>query len=808
MVPLRGNGIAWLSLVDGFVRLLMVNAFIVTCLSFSLTVLLRGIRGAYLVLFVTALYFLLNETDVPLTTADIWLLLDPFGVGMVRESATWQHLGDEPTGLLVFSDMLFINRLLWVGLSTGLLARAEDQFSFQTFGQTKPRKSTPEPVAGDLTAPVTLPVIRLNFGGAARWQTGFRLARLHFFTLVRQPFFLITAGLLVLITILLATVFRQNPDFPALPLTTQLTALRLPMQALIGLFLIVSTGELLFQERTVNFQSIYDALPQPSSVRVLSKLLTMTVVAGLLTLVLFLTGVGIQVVRGTAIDGHRYAADFLLDGWLRYVQLVALAGFVSAVVDNRLVSHVVSSLIFLGLSVAYFTTPETGWVGLYSFLPGSAHYSDLVGYGANSALRLPVHLLWWGVAGVFVTLTLLMMRRGTETALSGRVRQWQRQFSPAYGQVLLVFLLLAGLCIWQIRSQLATLLRVSQPVGMTTQTVNVLLASGRSLPVTITWHHPYQVRNMSRIIRESIAAGERIFGPFPYPSLRLTETASNKRAQSAPGQLFIPEDQGWTADPDQPERLDYLDYRVAREVFNQWLVRTLKPATQPGDGLLRNSLAEYMALRVVERKYGTDRLRERLAQRSRSYQRYHARLDQSEPDLLHVSNTSAVSRNRAALVLNSVAEVWGDAPLSLTIGQFYRRAVQQPGSATAVGFVRQMRHDLPDSLRYLTTYLSQPLWFDFRVGRVANLSNGLTVEVLAKKWREPEPGHRQKVLINDYVPLAVLNKAGREIYRTLIHPDPSQPDIHLPALPDARSVVIDPLGTWPETNRRNNRKLL
>lgn len=159
-------------------------------------------------------------------------------------------------------------------------------------------------------------------------------------------------------------------------------------------------------------------------------------------------------------------------------------------------------------------------------------------------------------------------------------------------------------------------------------------------------------------------------------------------------------------------------------------------------------------------------------------------------------------------MLNSVAEVWGDAPLSLTIGQFYRQAVQQPGSATAVAFARQMQHNLPDSLRYLTTYLSQPLWFDFQIGRVANLPNGLTVEILAKKWRESKPGHRQELPINDYVPLAVLNEASQIIYRTLIHPDPSKPDVHLPTLPDARSVVVNPLGAWPETNRRNNRKLI
>lgn len=52
-----------------------------------------------------------------------------------------------------------------------------------------------------------------------------------------------------------------------------MTALREPMGLFIGLFLLVITGEIIFQERTVGFWPIFDALPQPDVVLLAGKLI-------------------------------------------------------------------------------------------------------------------------------------------------------------------------------------------------------------------------------------------------------------------------------------------------------------------------------------------------------------------------------------------------------------------------------------------------------------------------------------------------------------------------------------------------------
>ena len=802
--------VPWLALVDGFARLLTENVFIVVSVAFSLTVLLHGIRGAYLSLLLVVLYFLLTETQTDgLTDSDLWQLLDPFGVGMVRASidAMATSAGDKPG--LELSDMLLINRLLWLGLAAGLLAQAEAAFSFRAFGQPGPDKRRP---TTDRQVPrdTSSRPIRLSFGGGPRIRLLGGLVRLHFLTLVRQPFFLSVVGLLVLLTVLLATVFGQNGNFPPLPLTSSMTALRLPMGAFISLFLLIMTGELLFQERTVGLSPIIDALPQPAFVGITAKLLALAGLALLLTITLFLTGVAIQLSAGFRdVDWSLYALDLTIDGFLRYCQLIALGAFVAAVVNNRVTSHVINLLFFGLLWSAWQFGPMSVRPYLYSFLPGSDQYSNLTGYGVNGPLRLPTHLLWWTLAGLMTMLAVSVWNRGIPVGLLHRLRAGQQRVGGAYRLALL--LAVAGFigCIWRV-DRISGLppatLRADRQLQ--TRVDSVRSVSGRFVSVRVLYHDGYQVRAILNAARRALRRGEQLFGPYPQSALQIVEMPHGLQpVRSGPGRLLLSENEGWTADNRHPANLDYLDYLISREVFNQWLTHRMHPLPQPGDGFLRRSLADYLALCVVGERYGPGRLKQRLAERSVLYATSRNRATKPEVTLLQSRGNDGLERGRAALMLSSIGQVWNDAALSQTIGQFYRLAVRQPTSATVTAFAAHLNRQLPDSLRYLTGYLTDRLWFSFSIGRIANLPNGLSVEVFPKKWSDDNAGNRQSLPINDLIPLTVFDRDDQPIYTALVRPEPDERWIRLPALTNAAAVQIDPLGTWPELVKRDNYKI-
>lgn len=803
----------WIALVDGYLRLLSQNVFIVVSLTFSLTILLRGMQGAYLSLFGIVLYFLLTDSTLNLVAdSDLWQLLDPFGVSMARESVEQGAFGEHAQDLLTYSDLFLINRLLWLGLALGLLSYAERNYVVDVSGHEQPREIPAVHQPGRQQLPgltVPVPVVQPHFGAWVACQTLARLARLEWVNLIRKPVFLLTLGLLMVLAVLLLTLLSPQTDFPQLPITARMTAVRLPMGLFISVFLLIMTGELIFQERLTGFWPIYDALPQPRVVLLGAKLVALIGVAALLTGVLFLSGIGVQLRAGFyGIDWARYGADLLVDGFLRYCQLIALGALVATLVNNRLVSHVISLLGFALLASGYqLSAGEPSWY-LYSFLPGSGAYSDLIGYGANAPLRPLVHRLWWGVAGVFITYFVLTWNRGVVMSLYERRGQWRKRFGPPYRLALLIFGCLIGVSVWQIHQRRSFPRLTPALPQYTSRTMTTLSVSGRQITIHLRYHHPYQVQPILQAVRTSLQQGERLFGAYPYETLRVVETpSSSPPVLSKPGLLLIAENQGWTADYRQPDQLDYIDYLISREVVNQWLVHSLTADQPPGESSFKQGLADYLALQHVSRQYGPERLRQRLSQRAAWYRQSRKGSFPAKLILAESSKNDVLAFGRATLALTSIEQVWGTKPLSFTIGQFYRKAIHHPGYATLEVFAAELSRQLPDSLAYLSAYLKEPLWFDFKVGRVAKLANGLTVELIAVKWREVQPGQRQPIPINDYIPVAVLDQNGRTLYRQLAHPNPDERYVFLPALANGRKVVIDPLGAWPEANKRDNEKL-
>ena len=477
-----------------------------------------------------------------------------------------------------------------------------------------------------------------------------------------------------------------------------MTALRLPMGAFISLFLLIMTGELLFQERTVGLSPIIDALPQPAFVGITAKLLALSALALLLTLTLFLTGVTIQLSAGFRdIDWSLYALDLTVDGFLRYCQLIALGAFVVAMVNSRVTSHVIN-LLLLGLLWSGLAV-WSGWCQavFVQFLPGSDQYSNLTGYGVNGPLRLPTHLLWWMLAVLMTMLAVPVWNRGIPVGLLHRLRAGQQRVGGVYRLALL--LVVAGFigCLWRVE-RISNQPPVTLLANRQTQTRvdSVRSLSGKSIPVRVLYHDGYQVQAILNAARRALRRGEQLFGPYPQAALQIVEIPhSSQPVRSGPGKLFLAENEGWTADNRHQANLDYIDYLISREIFNQWLTHRMHPLPQPGDGFLRRSLADYLALCVVGERYGPERLKQRLAERSVLYTTSRNRATKPEVTLLQSHGNDGLERGRAALMLSSIGQVWGDTALSQTIGQFYRLAVQQPTSATATAFAAHLHHQLP-----------------------------------------------------------------------------------------------------------------
>jgi hypothetical protein len=809
-------------LLDGLVSLLVQNLFIIVGLAFSASVFTRSMAGPYVMMFGMVLYFLVSNLSVgDALPNDLLLLLDPFGVGMVRDAVSQLSVAEKNSGYLSYPAMLFINRILWLGLSFGVLAQAERAFSFMEFAGRKENHKARS------TGPNGLAIAFSRLIGGLSFRSGFfflpsspllLLARHELKGMIKLTAFQVVMMFLALLLVVFATLLTNNPDYPTLLTTARLTALREPLAIYVGLFLMVFSGELVFRERTVNIWAIYDTLPTSTATTLLAKLFTMIGLAGLLTLSLGLAGVGLQLLTGgTSIDWKLYALDLGQGAFLIYVQWIALAFAVAVLVNHRLASHVVSVVLLTVLLLAPRFGYESAGRWLYGWLPGTDAYSELSGYGAFAPGRWLFSGIWLAVAGMLVVVAVWGYNRGTVATASGRFRQLKEQFSWSYALTLLVFGLLAGLGQWQISQQ-----KVDQPTVMLAQTkqrwaqqetqtlktypIQVKVGQ-RTVGLVVRAYHPQTVPLWQRAVIDALQRGTDLFGVYPYPTLTLTEApATTESTCSRPGEIRLTETEGWTADVRQPEQLDHLYYVATREVLKQWT----NPRCAPGAGLVENSLVEYLALQAVKDRFGVDRLRERLAQRFARYERQRGVAASFEPTLAQSKGSLYVERDRAALVFNSIGQLWGDKPLSLSIGQFVRQAssTDPPASLTSAAFVKHLTNALPDSLWFLASYLTERPFFDAAISSVHRLGDAIAVRMGCQKWEDNGHGTLIPKLLADAMPLVVLDGSGREIYRKMVWPTSQLDPIWIPGLPNARTIVLDPLGAWPDVQRANNQKII
>ena len=797
----------------GFVVLLMPNLLIIVSLAYALTAFTQRMAGAYvalLALVVGQVLFQIGEATV--LGNDLLLLLDPFGHALVRDALSQQLPAEQLAGGLPIPDLMLVNRLLWLGLSGGLLVRAADRLTFQHWAaaETNQRKTHVEktaPMTSQLLHKELITIAKRSFTRLSIVQTFGRLAWRDFRSVVRQPAFLVVGILLVLAIIGYATGLGNLNESgqKLLPFTSRMTYIRLPLLGFIGLFLIVFMGELLHRERNTGMWSLMDVLPQPTWLFLLAKYAAMLGVAGLLTGTLLLTGVCVQLIDGqTPLDWSLYANDLLLDGWLRYVQLLSLTFFIQVLITNRLAGKLTSAVVFLVLLVFDKTGINGSWLLVFSSLPNSWLYSELTGYGRVESVRVVYAMMWTLGAVGLLSLTLKLGQRGVIVPIQTIGRRWRAGLQPGY----MVWLgaVFAGVFISQIYLRFPDKQINSEgndvPIAyrQITQTVSV---SGKPVTVRYRYVHDQNLARMRAVVAHALTQGTAWLGTFPTQELTISEVPFNQPSgKPSPTRIDLGERDGWLTDTRQTADASAFDLGITQAIVRHWV-----QGVSANNSFITITLSDYLALRIVQQKRGDDWLTTQLAKLQRAYRAGRGQSNAPEPTLLQTNLLRYVSEARGPLSLTCIGEVWGHDRLCRQVGRF----VQNGGQKTAGKYVADLTKALPDSLTYLTMYLSQRPLFDFRIGQLGQYPDRLGVKIVARKYVADSLGNLQEQLLNDYLPIVLLDKDGRVIYRRLIVANTdglSDALDWLPFFSNAVSVQIDPLGTWPEVNKRDNVKAL
>jgi len=297
---------------------------------------------------------------------------------------------------------------------------------------------------------------------------------------------------------------------------------------------------------------------------------------------------------------------------------------------------------------------------------------------------------------------------------------------------------------------------------------------GVSGPVNIEVYsapaHPYDVDDMIASSKAGLAYYEKNFSPFQFRQFRILEFPRYRLfAQSFPNTVPFSEFGfvGRVIDPQKDIDLTY--FVTAHELAHQWWGHQLVGGRVEGSNMLSESLAEYSALRVMQKKYGDDQMRKFLKHELDGYLRGRAAESRHEPPLVLVQREPYVWYQKGSLVLYGLSDYIGEDKLNLALRNFllqYRYA-NATGEQSGLypdtrQFVAALRAQTPPELQYyITDAFESIVLYDNKalsatVSEAPNKKYKVTLTVQARKLKSDGNGVETPMPMNDFIDVGVF----------------------------------------------------
>lgn len=354
-------------------------------------------------------------------------LLDPLGSKAMGTITEYWTVFEKNHELIPLQGMFLYNRLLWLTFALVVLGLGYWRFrmvsKFETSNVRKPKESA-------APAALQVPLTKLDFSRQTRRQLLLNLTWIN----VRETFKNIYFGVIVFAGLLFmgvtSTGIGKIYGTATYPVTYQVLEV---LSAGFALFTIIITtvyaGELVWREREAGVAQLQDALPIPTWLLFIPKLLTLFVLQLFMLTIVLVFGIGVQIWHGY----YRFELDVYLltlygHEFINYALIAVMALCIQILVNQKYLAYFITILFY----AASITLPLLGMehpMLIYGHMPNFT-YSDMNGFGNALLPNLWYGLYWGGMAILMVILSLLFWPRGTNSGFPLRAKLARRSLSP------------------------------------------------------------------------------------------------------------------------------------------------------------------------------------------------------------------------------------------------------------------------------------------------------------------------------------------------------------------------------------------
>ena len=410
--------------INGLLAFSIPNTFFVAAILFIIAVRFRSTTISFLsALLLLVALGVADSYSEDFKNEKLAALLEPFGSRAFTVATKYWTVAERNTLSLAPVGLLLWNRLIWMAVGLGIFVFFSERLTLGERSSRKTKKIHEESVAA---APATaaLPEIKPSWKGQAALSQFLGSFRFELKSLIKTPTFIVILAAALLNCI--ASMALSTPEgfgnktFPVTYWTSQVIqgTLYMFLVAIITFF----AGQLVWRDRDERVDEVQDSLPMKDWLLYSSKLAALLVSVFLILVVAVMAGVIVQAAKGyTRFQPELYAQQIL---WRDYSLMVflAVAGFFF---------HVVSPNKYIGYFsfIAFLIADAFAWRGLdiatrmvnYGSRP-SVTYSDLFHFAPDSPGFFWFTVYWSLFCLIVAVASILLYRRGKETAWSHRIR--------------------------------------------------------------------------------------------------------------------------------------------------------------------------------------------------------------------------------------------------------------------------------------------------------------------------------------------------------------------------------------------------
>ncbi|HEU4844996.1 MAG TPA: M1 family aminopeptidase [Burkholderiaceae bacterium] len=397
-----------------YVSTMLPDIFIFGAVFFILAALTRRMLPVYVSSVVMLIgYIVAPDLARDLDYKTLAALIDPFGTTAIIRLTEYWPIAERNTRMVWLEGVFLLNRAIWCAFGLAALLLGYWRFHFIASVDSGADRRAERDAAPP--APATSAALQETPDFAAR-SLGLLLARMSWLNLretTKNIYFLVIvlAGVLMM--------YASALDLGSIYGTNTYPVTYMVLEAVSGTFslfmLIITTfyaGELVWREREARMAQMLDALPIPSWLPLMAKLIALVGLQALLMVVVMLCGMSIQIFKGyLLLEPGLYLYQLFLIQLPGYALVAVLAVTLQVLVNQKYLGY-------FAMIVYYLATITLSSIGLdhpmllYGVTP-SITYSALNGYGHGLARERWFELYWGGAATVLVVLSLLFWARGT-----------------------------------------------------------------------------------------------------------------------------------------------------------------------------------------------------------------------------------------------------------------------------------------------------------------------------------------------------------------------------------------------------------